>query len=100
MRAPAFWQGGRSGPATGLSARLPAMLLAAGPPGSMAALPPGAWAVPSSVRRCQWSAIGNFTVGGTGKTPAALAIAALLEEIGERPAFLHARPWRSPARPG
>ncbi len=32
--------------------------------------------------------IGNFTVGGTGKTPAAIAVAALLEEMGARPAFL------------
>jgi tetraacyldisaccharide 4'-kinase len=32
--------------------------------------------------------IGNFTVGGSGKTPVALAVAALLAEAGERPFFL------------
>jgi tetraacyldisaccharide 4'-kinase len=32
--------------------------------------------------------VGNFTVGGAGKTPAALTIAALLAAMGERPAFL------------
>lgn len=32
--------------------------------------------------------IGNFTVGGTGKTPLALAIASLLAREGERPCFL------------
>jgi len=32
--------------------------------------------------------IGDPTLGGGGKTPAAIAVAALLREIGERPAFL------------
>jgi len=32
--------------------------------------------------------IGNFTAGGAGKTPTALAIARLLVDMGERPAFL------------
>lgn len=32
--------------------------------------------------------IGNFVAGGAGKTPAAVAIAGLLLELGERPAFL------------
>jgi tetraacyldisaccharide 4'-kinase len=32
--------------------------------------------------------VGNFTVGGAGKTPAALTVAALLAAAGERPAFL------------
>ena len=32
--------------------------------------------------------IGNFTLGGTGKTPTALAIARLLIESGEKPFFL------------
>jgi tetraacyldisaccharide 4'-kinase len=32
--------------------------------------------------------VGNFTAGGGGKTPTAIAIAALLKELGQRPAFL------------
>ena len=32
--------------------------------------------------------IGNFTVGGGGKTPTAIAVATLLQAIGKRPAFL------------
>lgn len=32
--------------------------------------------------------IGNFTAGGGGKTPTAIAIAALLKELGQKPAFL------------
>jgi tetraacyldisaccharide 4'-kinase len=32
--------------------------------------------------------IGNFTAGGAGKTPAALAVARMLVDAGERPAFL------------
>jgi tetraacyldisaccharide 4'-kinase len=32
--------------------------------------------------------IGNFTVGGAGKTPLAIAVARLLEGMGQRPAFL------------
>ena len=32
--------------------------------------------------------VGNFTAGGGGKTPAAIALARLLRELGERPAFL------------
>jgi tetraacyldisaccharide 4'-kinase len=32
--------------------------------------------------------IGNFTAGGAGKTPAALACAKMLREMGETPAFL------------
>lgn len=32
--------------------------------------------------------VGNFTLGGTGKTPAAIAIARILQHAGELPAFL------------
>jgi tetraacyldisaccharide 4'-kinase len=32
--------------------------------------------------------VGNFTVGGAGKTPTAMAVARLLRQMGERPAFL------------
>ncbi|MFH6784418.1 MULTISPECIES: tetraacyldisaccharide 4'-kinase [Methylobacterium] len=37
---------------------------------------------------CPVVCIGNFTLGGAGKTPTALAVAALLRELGRRPAFL------------
>ena len=32
--------------------------------------------------------IGNFTAGGGGKTPTAIAVAKVLKEAGERPCFL------------
>lgn len=32
--------------------------------------------------------VGNFTLGGAGKTPLAIAIAGMLDDLGERPAFL------------
>jgi tetraacyldisaccharide 4'-kinase len=32
--------------------------------------------------------VGNFVAGGAGKTPAAIAIAQILRDMGERPAFL------------
>jgi tetraacyldisaccharide 4'-kinase len=32
--------------------------------------------------------VGNFTLGGAGKTPTALALAALLRDLGAKPAFL------------
>src|SRR5262249_56805272 len=35
--------------------------------------------------------IGNLTVGGAGKTPTALAVAAMLAAAGERPGFLRRR---------
>lgn len=37
---------------------------------------------------CPVLCLGNFTLGGAGKTPAALAVATLLAELGRRPAFL------------
>ncbi|WP_027170735.1 tetraacyldisaccharide 4'-kinase [Methylobacterium sp. 10] len=37
---------------------------------------------------CPVVCIGNFTLGGAGKTPTALAVAALLRRIGAEPAFL------------
>jgi tetraacyldisaccharide 4'-kinase len=79
MRAPAFWwQAGLSPLAQAL--RPPALLY-----GAVAA---------SRMRRAGVRApvpvicVGNFTAGGAGKTPTALAVAALLSVRGERPAFL------------
>ncbi|SFL52553.1 tetraacyldisaccharide 4'-kinase [Methylobacterium pseudosasicola] len=37
---------------------------------------------------CPVLCLGNFTLGGAGKTPAAITVAALLAELGRRPAFL------------
>lgn len=37
---------------------------------------------------CPVLCLGNFTLGGAGKTPAAIAVAALLVELGRCPAFL------------
>lgn len=37
---------------------------------------------------CPVVCIGNFTLGGAGKTPTALAVAGLLHDLGRRPVFL------------
>ncbi|HEV2000596.1 MAG TPA: tetraacyldisaccharide 4'-kinase [Xanthobacteraceae bacterium] len=78
MRAPAFWWR-KAGVAAALLSPLGAIygaiaaaLLAHA--GKRAALPV--------------ICIGDPTLGGGGKTPAAIAVAALLREIGERPTFL------------
>ncbi len=47
------------------------------------------WAIAKPYRsRLPVICIGNFTSGGTGKTPAAIAIAQILQKAGERPIFL------------
>ena len=92
MRAPAFWW--RSSPS------LLALLLA-----------PIGWIWGEIAgRRMQRSGqdadarvlcIGNFTAGGAGKTPTALACAAILSQQGYKPAFLtrgYAVRWRAMAR--
>jgi tetraacyldisaccharide 4'-kinase len=43
---------------------------------------------PGRIADCAVVCIGNFTVGGAGKTPTALAVAGLLRSMGETPAFL------------
>jgi tetraacyldisaccharide 4'-kinase len=79
MRAPAFWAEPRPS--------LPARLLrpAAAVYGAIAG-----WRMGRKGERAALPVIcvGNLTVGGAGKTPAALALARLLGELGERPAFL------------
>ena len=79
MRTPAFWQ--RDG------ARLPALLLA--PFGWIYG-----WLTLRRLRKPGWRApvpvisIGNFTAGGAGKTPTAIAVAEALKARGESPFFL------------
>ena len=79
MRAPAFWWRPHPSPSPACC-RPPAVVYGAiagrrmRQPETRAALPV--------------VCVGNFTVGGAGKTPAALALAALLAETGERPFFL------------
>jgi tetraacyldisaccharide 4'-kinase len=78
MRAPAFWWR-KAGAAAAALAPLAALY------GAVAA---------SRLRRggaavgCPVVCIGDLTVGGGGKTPAALAAARLLEDAGEQPVFL------------
>lgn len=79
MRAPAFW----AEPRPTLAARLLA------PAGALY----GAIAGRRMGRRGSRApvpvvCVGNFTLGGAGKTPTALAVAGLLREAGARPAFL------------
>src|ERR1700751_385217 len=76
MRAPAFWWR----PATGAAlAPLGAIY------GAFAALRMQARGWQATLRVI---CLGNLTVGGTGKTPAALAVAQLLHAAHERPFFL------------
>lgn len=79
MRAPAFWRGPER--------RLAAQLL------SPVGLIYGAVAAQRLRREgarvsARVICVGNFVAGGAGKTPAALTIARLLRDMGERPAFL------------
>lgn len=43
---------------------------------------------PGARAGCPVLCLGNFTLGGAGKTPSALAVAGLLAELGRAPAFL------------
>lgn len=43
---------------------------------------------PGTTGSCPVLCVGNLTLGGAGKTPTALAIAAMLHDLGARPAFL------------
>ena len=78
MREPAFWW--RS---DGAAARLLAPAAAAyGFVAARRMAQPG-WRAPVPVL-----CVGNFTVGGSGKTPTAIAVARLLSRCGRRPFFL------------
>jgi tetraacyldisaccharide 4'-kinase len=78
LRMPTFWYG-----PPGPMARLLAPL--AGAYGDRVA---ARMARPGARASIRVLCVGNFTLGGAGKTPLALAVAALLGEAGERPAFL------------
>jgi len=79
MRAPAFWDAGPHHPAARLLAPLGALY---GRHTAARMDRPGAPAP------CPVLCIGNFTLGGAGKTPTALALAARLRALGANPAFL------------
>lgn len=79
MKPPRFWAAGPDHPAARLLAPLGALYGARvaarmDRPGERAALPV--------------VCLGNFTLGGAGKTPAALAITQILRDLGRNPAFL------------
>lgn len=79
MRAPGFWDGAPSHPAARLLAPLGRLY------GGLAARRMDR---PGEAAPCPVLCVGNVTLGGAGKTPAALALAAMLRERGARPAFL------------
>jgi tetraacyldisaccharide 4'-kinase len=79
MRAPAFWWSATPSPLALLLR--PAALLY----GAVAARRLGRDGGRASV---PVMCIGNFTVGGAGKTPSALAVSRILKDLGEQPAFL------------
>jgi tetraacyldisaccharide 4'-kinase len=79
MRPPAFWHGRPDHPA--------ARLLA--PAGALyGALTARRMDRPGVRGPCPVICLGNFTLGGAGKTPAARAVAAMLRDLGATPAFL------------
>lgn len=79
MRPPSFWDAGPSHPAARLLRPLGALY---GRHTATRMDRPGARAP------CPVLCVGNFTLGGAGKTPTALALAELLRGLGVNPAFL------------
>ncbi|MCJ2053473.1 tetraacyldisaccharide 4'-kinase [Methylobacterium sp. J-070] len=79
MRPPDFWAQGPDHPAARCLAPLGA---------AYGALAARRMDRPGAAAGCPVVCLGNFTLGGAGKTPAALAVAALLVELGRAPAFL------------
>lgn len=79
IRAPGFWWGEDPTPAARLLAPLGTVY------GALAAR---RMARDGTEPPCPVVCIGNFTLGGAGKTPTALAVAGLLGDLGRRPAFL------------
>ncbi|AWN35358.1 tetraacyldisaccharide 4'-kinase [Methylobacterium radiodurans] len=79
MRPPGFWDGSPHHPAA----------LALRPLGALyGRLTAARMARPGARGPCPVLCLGNFTLGGAGKTPAALALADILRDLGARPAFL------------
>lgn len=79
MRPPRFWAGGPDHP-------LARLLAPAG--AAYGALVARRMDRAGARAGCPVLCLGNFTLGGAGKTPAALTVAALLAESGRAPAFL------------
>ncbi|MFC6792523.1 tetraacyldisaccharide 4'-kinase [Methylobacterium komagatae] len=79
MREPGFWQAGHGHLAARLLAPLAALYGAAGA---------RRMDQPGAIGPCPVICLGNFTLGGAGKTPAALAVAAILQDLGAAPVFL------------
>ena len=79
MPPPAFWSAGPDHPAARLLAPLGR---------AYGALTAARMDRPGERLPCPVLCVGNFTLGGAGKTPTALALAALLAGMGTRPAFL------------
>ncbi len=79
MRPPAFWNAGPGHPA----ARALAPLAALYGRRSAARMDRAGTGAP-----CPVVCVGNFTLGGAGKTPTALALAGRLRDLGASPAFL------------
>lgn len=79
MRAPAFWDGPPGHPAARLLAPLGALY------GSRTA---ARMDRPGKIPPCPVLCVSNFTLGGAGKTPTALALFTHLRDLGGRPAFL------------
>jgi tetraacyldisaccharide 4'-kinase len=83
MREPAFWWQGGTVPTAGAAAAL--LAPAASLYGAIAA-----WRMARAGQRARVPVlcVGNFTLGGAGKTPAAIALARLVVAAGHRPCFL------------
>lgn len=79
MRPPAFWSKGPDHPAARCLAPLGA---------AYGALVARRMDRPGASAGCPVVCLGNFTLGGAGKTPAALTVADLLVDLGRVPAFL------------
>ena len=79
MRPPAFWNAGPGHPAARALAPLAALY------GWRSAVRMDR---PGTPAPCPVLCVGNFTLGGAGKTPTALALATLLCDLGAAPAFL------------